>query len=569
MVALGVMAILLAALGGYLYEEQQAQAQDRSLSSEIGSSSSSVSSLRSEVSSLSSEISFLERPVNETFQFVQASVSGLVTISGYVNSVAVNATFTNNTPSPEAGTVVGIASTAILSEGAPSNPYCCPVVDNYSPQGITNSTAVTVGPKGEFSSDLVFSNLNAGYYVVKLFVTPPNGTVLISPISYVYLQVMGSPGSLSVCGGQGGAGETYYDRDNGLFYVAESALDSVAGVNGTTNRIVETIFLPDIVGSLAFYLYDSGNRQLYVGGDDSDMLFAIDTETNSLVGEFPAGEFPDMVYDPTNGNIFGIDFGDNFVSVINGSTDKIIAKISGIEAPSSGAYDSKNNDVYVQAYNGTVFVVDGNTFDVVGRINMPSIYLSRFVYDPDNGLFYAIKQQVPYAMLMINATTNALLPNNITLSSGPPTKEPGLPLPPNLVSYDTFNKDLYFYNGNLSALDTMTNMIVGSVPVATAGGGLVIENPSFMYDSSNGNIYATEVINPGTGTVALLEVSAATNRVVFQTTPSGLPLGDLSLDPTNGKILAGSGSSVYILNPSSNQTSTLTLGTCAFSSLLP
>ena len=112
------------------------------------------------------------------------------------------------------------------------------------------------------------------------------------------------------------------------------------------------------------------------------------------------------------------------------------------------------------------------------------------------------------------------------------------------VVYDSFNKDIYLYNapgfgsngGELIAISTASSSIVASIPVPGVNGGLVIDLPSFLYDQTNGDIYATEVANAHNATIGLLEINASSNTIVSQTFPPDMPLNFVSLDTKDGML---------------------------------
>jgi YVTN family beta-propeller protein len=327
-----------------------------------------------------------------------------------------------------------------------------------------------------------------------------------------------------------------------------------------------------------FYLYDPGNRELYVGEGGSNVTFAIDTDTNFLAANITwphvavsPGDtsLESMVYDPSNGKLFAVNFAPDLVSVIDGATNKIVANIAGIKAPVQGEYDPKNGDIYVQAGNGTIFLISGSTYQITGSIAVPAFNTSNLVYDPDNGLFYlAFTFQSPdspapstESLLTINASSNTLSQQRIPLNSA------GV-----LLLYDSFNNDLYLYGGaTLTALSTESNNTVAEIQLPgvydgpePAEGGLEFMQPSFLYNPVDGGIYAIDV-EIASGDIGVIHVSASSNTVVSKNfLPSSIIPGNLALDPTEDKVFAGGGLSVYVLDLSSGNASTVTLGSCRY-----
>jgi len=516
---------------------------------------------------------------NGTFQFVGATVTGLA------SGIAVNATYRNNTPLPWSAVIAGTAYPAKAGYvpvygGQPFGPICCPIVRNYTASGSTTSFAkVNVGAGGTFSSSIVFPSLNGSIYWVRVLPLSLNGTTL-APASFLLVETSTTQGNSSgkACGGQEGAGPMFYDQGNGLVYVINPGTDAVSAIDGVTGRLVTTISLPTLDGGLGFQLYDPGNKELYVNSQYTNEVFAINTSTNRLVGRMtvsqPGQSLQGMVYDSLNGNIFGINFVYSLISVINGSTNRAMLNITGIHGPLWGVFSSRSNELFVQAYNGTLYAISGSSYKIVATIPLPE-YAVNHLYDPDNGLIYDISG---YSVLMINSTSNALMQATVSLPP-PPSSTTGFVYGP--VLYNPSNKELYVYGmslfdssnqtvspDKLVVIDTTSNSLVASIPVVGLGGGLVVEKPSFFYDPTTGNVYATTLLNRSNGTAGLLEISGRTNQVISQTTLTGLQFGaDMAFD-SGSHMLFGTGwpASVLMVNPSSGALATTTVfGSCSYS----
>jgi YVTN family beta-propeller protein len=326
---------------------------------------------------------------NGTFQFVGAKVTGLA------SGIAVNATYRNKTPVPWSGVIAATAYPAQASYqpvygGQPYGPICCPIVRNYTTTGSTTSFAhVNVGARGTVSSSIAFPSLNGSIYWVRVLPLSLNGTIL-SPAAFLLVETSTAQGNTSgnACGGQEGSGPLFYDPDNGLVYVLNPGTHAVSAIDGVTGRLVTTISLPFLVGGLNFQLYDPGNRELYVGSEYTNEVFVINTTTNELVGTMtvssPGQSLAGMVYDPLNGNIFVLSFATSEITVISGSTNRAIVNITGILGPARAVFNPRNNELYVQAFNGTVYAINGDTYKTVAAITVPQI-ATNLIFDSDNG----------------------------------------------------------------------------------------------------------------------------------------------------------------------------------------
>jgi len=499
---------------------------------------------------------------DDAFQLINATVA----TSG--GSPAVSVAYRSNLPQPHAALLVGV-------------PYFASELDGTSQIAISNLTAATTTAKvtadamGDVTSTLVFGSIPGGVYSVEVYVTTPDGSKMLSPVSRVFLD---STNGSDVCGGEEGAISTFFDSQDGEVYVGNDASDSVTVINGTTDQVLTTVSLPTNASLLNFYLYDPGNQELYVGEGSTSPTFVIDTRSNFLVANvtLPAKgvdassystSSESMVYDPGHGKILALNFLPNAVSVIDDATNKLVGEIAGIEGPVQGAYDPKNGDVYVQAVNGTIYVINDNTYQITGSIAVPASSTSDLVYDPDNGLFYFAYAQSSDApsmefLLTINASSNGLSQQQM------PAGSVGAPF-----LYDSFNKDLYSCCGSngsaLVAFSTESNSVVATVPLpGVYVGPPVLEAHSFgfsyyfLYDPINGDVYAA-VFNIPSGD-EVIDIGASSNSVVSTSLLQPMLPYSVALDPAQGKVFAGDLTSVYVQSLSSGNASAVALGSCGY-----
>ena len=578
-----ILVALLAASTGFLVLASQHTPRSHSGSTSRGSvsSSSSPSSTSGSSGSSSSSSSFSSStptlsfstttaivfPTNESFQFVEGTAGNLD------GSVEINATFRSNLQTP---TQVAVTANAYAATGI-GNPYqfnnsivCCPLTESYSQSEAANSSSsVNAGARSEFSSNLLFPSLGFGSYVVTIYVTTLSGTIL-SPMSDVFLQIVNGV----AYGGQAGANGIYFDRDNGLLYVADSGIDAISIINGSSGDTVATVSLPSIIGSLQFFLFDPGNQDLYVGSPDSPLVYAIDTSNNfiasTMVTSQPGQSLSSMVYDPLDGKIFGINFVFSDILVFDDASNKLIANISGIQGPLGTIYDAESDEVLVTAYNGTTFAIQAVTNKIVGRLPTSA---SIFLDDPDKGLLYASENNStigPPAIIALNASTFKQTGPTIPLTNSSGRFE----------FYDHFNKDIYLYGdasfgsvgGQLIAVSTVSNSVVAKIPVPGLDEGLIDEAPSFTMNPTNGDIYATELVSPQNATVGLLHISGDSNAIVSQVFPPNVPLYHIVVDAIDGELygIYGEGSStVYRLDLASDAVNTIQVGNVLDYTLAP
>jgi YVTN family beta-propeller protein len=196
--------------------------------------------------------------------------------------------------------------------------------------------------------------------------------------------------------------------------------------------------------------------------------------------------------------IFVSNSNSQYVSVINGSTNKILAppflSTIAIGGQASGeTYDPGNQEVYVVVGGNSVVGISAVKLDVVAMIPAFSAYT--LAYDPANHELYA-----PYSsgVSVINTTSNTLLTtikaNNINL-----------PVPLG-VAYVPLNHEIYVSNiyggsGMISIINGATNQVIRTISCPDAF--------LLAYDPTNKLIYVTQ---PSLNSVSV--INPVTNKVI-------------------------------------------------------
>ncbi|MFL6404627.1 MAG: YncE family protein [Nitrososphaeraceae archaeon] len=99
------------------------------------------------------------------------------------------------------------------------------------------------------------------------------------------------------------------------------------------------------------------------------------------------------VFDPDNGNIYTANVASNSVTVIDGSTNTVIATITepSDHFPRQLAFNSDNGYIYVaDAYSNTISVIDGKTNKLLTSIPTGGTIVDGVAYDSINGNIYAV-----------------------------------------------------------------------------------------------------------------------------------------------------------------------------------
>lgn len=341
----------------------------------------------------------------------------------------------------------------------------------------TNIVVATV-PVGTQPIGIAFDSANGDVYVANSGTAlTPNGTVSVIDGSTNTVVANLTVGPL--------ADAVAFDPANGNVYVANSYSGTVSVINGSTNTVVATVQVGGAADGLAF---DSSNKDIYVTEED---IYVTNVSATS----------PPYFYATTS----------NIVSVINGSTNKVVANVTVGDYPQALAFDSGNGDLYVTTLYGTVSVIDGSVNKAVVNITTGG-YPDGVAYDPESGDIYVCVQ---------------------------------VPIPVGPHMFNPIPIDVAAYNGNVSVIDGSTNAVVATVPVGQTPSGIA-------FDPSDGDIY---VANSASDTVSVID--GLSNMVVASVTVGTGPSG-ITFDSANGDIyVANGGSNTVSVIPTSPPTSLL------------
>ena len=254
----------------------------------------------------------------------------------------------------------------------------------------------------------------------------PEGVVCDDANGNVYVSNWGS-GNISVINSTtntiidtisvGGApeGGTYVAAD-GDIYIANTVSDNVTVINGTTNEIVRSIAVRYVPNDVT---YDQMNGDLYVADEGSNNVTVINRTTDHYVTSVPVGTNPvDVAYDPAIGYVYVTNYGSANVTVINGTSNRAVASISVGVQPGGMTYDDATGDMFVAnefpavvhygpgTNYANVTVINGTTNQIVAEIPVQANSLST-AYDPTNGNIYVGNDGDN--VTVIDGTTHAVL----------------------------------------------------------------------------------------------------------------------------------------------------------------
>jgi YVTN family beta-propeller protein len=280
-------------------------------------------------------------------------------------------------------------------------------------------------------------------------------------------------------------------------------------------------------------IYVSNFGQFNVTGTVS----VINGTTNTIVATIYIDKNPQAIaYNPANGLFYVANTYSNTLSIINGTSNSLIGSIPVGDVPGKSptgiAVNSINNTVYVTNMgSNTVSVINGTTNVVVGNITsgMGGSFFSPtgITYNSDNDNLY-VTNRGSDTVSVINSTTNMLI-DEIPIDA----------IAPSGIIYNAANNYVYVTNmgsNTVSVINGTTNALVETIPVGLGPNGVT-------YNQNNGDVYVANSIN---GTISV--ISGLTNTV-YSTIPIGINNNpnSVSYNPTNNTL--------FITNSNSNTVS--------------
>lgn len=281
-------------------------------------------------------------------------------------------------------------------------------------------------------------------------------------------------------------------------------------------------------------LFDPQNNLLYVANYGSQNVSVVNTTTDTVIANIPVGHDAwEFAYDPTNNLIYLANDASNVVSIIDPRTNHLVGNIStgSYESPSDVTYDPYNGDLLVdEDISSDLLVIDPSNNSILRAIPTIGYGNGGVAIDPTSHYVYL-------AVRSDDAVVGLDVQNGTVMTSTPFIQAPGgdvLDTSNNLLYVSVggfgspgYNQVSYFYPGSTRVLGNMT---VGNHP--------------------------SDIINPCTGVIAVDNyysgvvniINDTTNRVVDNLTILGPGAGGLTFDPldstlyvavTNSSIIQG------------------------------
>ncbi len=253
----------------------------------------------------------------------------------------------------------------------------------------------------------------------------------------------------------------------------------------------------------------------------------INSTTNTIVATIPVGKNPQAIaYNPANGLLYVANMLSGTLSIINGTSNSLIGSIAlgdyPGKSPTGIAVNPINNTVYVtnmgsntvSVINGTSnVVIDNITSGAAGNLFSPT----GIAYDSDNNKIY-VTNRGSDTVSVINGTTDTLI-DEISIDA----------IAPSAIVYNTLNNYIYVTNmgsNTVSVINGTSDALVETIPIGLGPNGIA-------YNQNNGNVYVSNSLN---GTISVINGLTNTVNTTFLIGINNTPTGIL-YNPSNDTIL--------------------------------
>ncbi|WP_339189292.1 MULTISPECIES: YncE family protein [unclassified Paenibacillus] len=251
------------------------------------------------------------------------------------------------------------------------------------------------------------------------------------------------------------------------------------------------------------------NRVYFVNPDtEAGTIGVLEGRTNRIIARIPVGRLPSQLgINPQTNRIYVPNFRDENVSVINGRTNQVIKTVKVGRFPDNIGVNIRTNLIYVTSAFGTLFIIDGKTNQVRKKIEIGG-RPSRIVINELTNRVY-VTNTVNDSVTVINGTTQAIIAT-IKVGSNP-VIAPALNKITNRI-YVANNLSRF-----LSVINGRTNKLLRNVQLGRLQSEVVI-NPLknriyvssaqvegkgrlFVIDGRNNKIITTKVLPTSSNTI--------------------------------------------------------------------
>lgn len=307
----------------------------------------------------------------------------------------------------------------------------------------------------------------------------------------------------------------------GLLFVAEAS-----SARARADTLVTTVPISGAVEDAV----NSQTGLVYVTDSGADSISVLNASTNSIIASISLPSYAAAVaVNPATDTVYATDGGSRLY-VIDGATEQLTDTITlPISGTDSIAVNSQTDTIYVVSLDNQLAVVDGATDKVTTTMSLNNTYATNWVaINPDDGLIY-VSAVTRYdgggTLTMINATTDTLVRQvQFDGSNG------------YFVVVNPLTNAVYVAGGNATfVFNGSTGALTGTIPQVSVGLG---------FNSATDKVYITNEEDPGS-----LFVVNATSLALGQTIALQNGSFDIAIDQSTNV--------VYVVNEISHSLSVI------------
>jgi YVTN family beta-propeller protein len=357
-------------------------------------------------------------------------------------------------------------------------------------------------------------------------------------------------------------GITFSNQNNSM-YLLYSHPNRVVEMNPLTMDVVESQFLPTmpfefgishsgapggIVPKGPSYPsaieFDKEGQHIFVVYNlnlEEEGLYAFTNNASKIVSFLPFNKniyYHDIVLNPENGNMYVTNHGSGTVSIIDGSTNKILKTISVGELPSRIAFNPENGNMYVTNQgSGTVSIINSSTNRVVENISVGGVP-SRIAFNAENGNMYIADWNSSTVKVMDSQTHNL---SEIRIDTGLPYT----------ISYNPTNSYIYVtalgHNNRFHVINSLTNDISESLPSFSSNGGEALSKLDIAFNPIDGNMYMSDGKN-------IVVVNSSNNEIIESINiNANYPISKIAFNPETNYMYLSAGRDVFVVDLSTRE----------------
>jgi len=301
------------------------------------------------------------------------------------------------------------------------------------------------------------------------------------------------------------------------------AITAPAGADAPSFSVVATVG----VGSPSGVAMSPDGSRVYVSNVWGNSVSVIDTSTNEVVATVGVGSAPSGVaVSPDGSRVYVTNGDDTSVSVIDTSTNEVVATVDVGSAPSGVAVSPDGSRLYLLSIYVGVIVFDTSTNEVVATVGLDD-YLHYIAVSPDGSRVY-VGNYFDYSVSVIDTSTN-----EVVATVGVGSSPAGVAVSPD-------GSRVYVgvvANGSVRVIDTSTNEVVEEV-----GGG---SPPTSVAVSPDGSLLYVAVGSDD----SVIVFDTSTNEVVATVGVGSYPYG-FAVSPDGSRLYVNNyfGDSVSVLS---------------------